>query len=188
MRVCTEQFGVLLGKPIHNERDDDGHRKLCTIQLIPSSSDNGRCHNGAVNARRSAPTTARRSRLGAGFRGAGTGFGAIRHSASLASALEVCSPSRRVLPQRTRSDTPPSVIPLRQPRSSRDLRQQVGSAEVSRVRLDDYARRDLRLCHTTPATAPSVMTAPIAMNHVTRVKTTPIFPYNLLSETRVEER
>ena len=29
-----------------------------------------------------------------------------------------------------------------------------------------------------------VITAPMAMNHVTSVKTTPIFPYNLLSETK----
>jgi|SRR5271166_1202874 len=50
------------------------------------------------------------------------------------------------------------------------------------------AVRDFRFCQTKPVTAPSVMTAPIAMNHVTRVKTTPIVPYNLLSEMTVEEK
>ena len=50
------------------------------------------------------------------------------------------------------------------------------------------ATGDLRFRQTTPATAPSVRTAPSAMNHVTRVKTTPMVPYNLLSETMVEEK
>ncbi len=39
------------------------------------------------------------------------------------------------------------------------------------------ADRGLRITQMCPTTAPKVITAPIAMNHVRRVKTTPIVPY-----------
>jgi hypothetical protein len=46
----------------------------------------------------------------------------------------------------------------------------------------------LRLSQTAPTTAPSVRTAPMAMNHVTSVNVTPIGPYVLLSPTIVDEK
>jgi hypothetical protein len=52
----------------------------------------------------------------------------------------------------------------------------------------DLLRQFLRSSHTTPATAPRIITAPIAMNQVMMPKISPIGPYVLLSEMIVSEK
>jgi len=45
-----------------------------------------------------------------------------------------------------------------------------------------------RWSHVAPATAPGTITAPMAMNQVMRLKTTPSVPYSLLPEMIAEEK
>jgi hypothetical protein len=52
----------------------------------------------------------------------------------------------------------------------------------------DLVRRFLRSSQTIPATAPRIITAPIAMNQVMMPKISPIVPYVLLSEMIVSEK
>ena len=52
----------------------------------------------------------------------------------------------------------------------------------------DLLRQFLRSPQTTPATAPRMITAPIAMNQVMMPKIAPIVPYVLLSEMIVSEK
>ncbi len=87
----AEEFRVLLREPVHNERYHDGHGKLCAVQLISASGDNGRCHDRSVDACRSASTAAPRSRFDAGLSGASVWPCAIGHVRSLASPLQMCS-------------------------------------------------------------------------------------------------
>ena len=52
----------------------------------------------------------------------------------------------------------------------------------------DLVRQFLRSSQTTPATAPRIITAPMAMNQVMMPKISPIVPYVLLSEMIVSEK
>ena len=64
------------------------------------------------------------------------------------------------------------------------------AAEVFRSShcCQDLQLQFLRSSQTTPATAPRIITAPMAMNQVIMPKIAPTVPYVLLSETIVSEK